>query len=74
MRKYQVLSEFKLPDGFREKHAVFVQIWWIVQATLFSMSPQFMYGWRNFLLRLFGASIGRNVIIRPTVRVTTLGN
>jgi len=29
-----------------------------------------MYGWRNFLLRLFGAKIGQGVIIRPSVRVT----
>ena len=34
------------------------------------MSPQFLYGFRNFLLRLFGAKIGKNVIIRPTVRIT----
>lgn len=70
MHKYQDLSEFKLPNGFRNKHAVTVQMWWIVQATLFSMSPQFMYSWRNFLLRSFGAKIGKNVIIRPSVRVT----
>ena len=47
-----------------------VQLWWIVQATLFRLSPQVMYGWRRFLLRLFGASIGHDVIIRPTVRIT----
>ena len=29
-----------------------------------------MYNWRNFLLRLFGAKIGKNVIIRPTARIT----
>jgi putative colanic acid biosynthesis acetyltransferase WcaF len=34
------------------------------------MSPQFLYGFRNFLLRLFGAKIGKKVIIRPTARIT----
>ena len=34
------------------------------------LSPQFAYKWRNCLLRLFGANIGHNVIIRPTVRIT----
>jgi putative colanic acid biosynthesis acetyltransferase WcaF len=29
-----------------------------------------MYGWRRFLLRSFGASIGSRVLIRPSVRVT----
>ena len=28
-----------------------------------------MYGWRRFLLRSFGAQIGKNVIIRPTVKI-----
>lgn len=47
-----------------------VQLWWIVQATLFRGSPQFMYGWRRFLLRLFGARIGRSVLVRGTARIT----
>jgi putative colanic acid biosynthesis acetyltransferase WcaF len=47
-----------------------VQLWWIVQATLFAISPQFMFGWRRWLLRLFGAKVGRGVLLRPSVRVT----
>lgn len=70
MKKVQQLNTFKLPKNFRGKNAFIVQLWWIVQGTLFKMSPQFLYGYRNFLLRLFGAKIGKNVIIRPTVRVT----
>jgi putative colanic acid biosynthesis acetyltransferase WcaF len=67
--KTQNLSEFKLPAGFRGRSAVVVQLWWLVQATLFRASPQFMYAWRNALLRLFGARVGRNVLIRPTARI-----
>lgn len=67
---YQKLTLFKLPNGFRGRGAITVQIWWFIQATLFALSPQFMYGWRNFLLRRFGAKIGKNVIIRPSVRIT----
>jgi putative colanic acid biosynthesis acetyltransferase WcaF len=66
----QNLSEFKLPAGFRGKSVFIVQFWWIVQATIFSKSPQFLYGWRRFLLRIFGAKIGRGVMVRPSVRVT----
>lgn len=29
-----------------------------------------MYGWRRFLLRLFGAQIGKKALIRPSVNVT----
>lgn len=68
--RYQDLSTFRLPSNFRGKPSWFVQLWWLVEATLFRASPQFMYGFRRSLLRLFGARIGRDVIIRPTVRVT----
>lgn len=68
--QYQDLSKFELPLGFRGRSAVVVQAWWIVEKTLFSLSPQAMYGWRAFLLRCFGAKIGRSVIIRPSVSVT----
>lgn len=63
----QELNKFKLPKNFRGRNAFVVQIWWIVQAIFFKNSPQFMYGFRRFLLRLFGAKIGKKVIIRPTV-------
>ncbi|PWJ40933.1 putative colanic acid biosynthesis acetyltransferase [Sediminitomix flava] len=66
----QDLSQFKLPKNFRGRNAIWVQIWWVVQSMLFGTSLQFMYGWRRFLLRLFGAEIGKNVIIRPSVKVT----
>lgn len=33
-------------------------------------TPQALYSWRRFILRLFGAEIGGNVLIRPGVRVT----
>ena len=66
----QQLNTFKLPQNFRGRNAFVVQLWWLVQSILFSNSPQFMYGFRRFLLRLFGAKIGKDVIIRPTVRIT----
>ena len=68
--KYQNLDQYKTPSDFRGKSKLTVQLWWIVQASLFRCSPQFLYGWRRFLLRSFGAKIGKDVIIRPTVRIT----
>lgn len=67
---YQRIDKFSLPANFRGRSAIIVQLWWLVQSTFFAWSPQFLYGWRRFLLRLFGATIGKNVLIRPTVKVT----
>ena len=66
----QDLSRFILPTGFRGRNAFVVQLWWLVQATVFNWSPQFMYQFRAMLLRLFGAQIGKGVLVRPTVCVT----
>jgi putative colanic acid biosynthesis acetyltransferase WcaF len=68
--RIQDLSRSKVPRGFRGRPAWFVQLWWLAQALLFHPSPQVMYGWRRFLLRAFGARIGRGVLIRPSVSVT----
>jgi putative colanic acid biosynthesis acetyltransferase WcaF len=69
-RVYQDLSAFRMPSAFRGRAAWFVQLWWLVEAVLFRPSPQVFYGWRRMLLRLFGAHVGKGVIIRPTVQVT----
>jgi putative colanic acid biosynthesis acetyltransferase WcaF len=66
----QDLSRFRMPPNFRGRSALAVQLWWLVQATLFRWSPQFAYGFRNALLRAFGAKVGHGVIVRPTVTVT----
>lgn len=66
----QRLDRFVLPLDFRGRSGFLCQLWWLVQSCLFATSPQFLYGWRRLLLRMFGANIGRDVIIRPSVRVT----
>jgi putative colanic acid biosynthesis acetyltransferase WcaF len=67
---YQDLSAFRLPENFRGRPGWLVQAWWLVQWFLFRPSPQALYGWRRFLLRLFGARIGQHVLVRPTAWVT----
>jgi putative colanic acid biosynthesis acetyltransferase WcaF len=66
----QRLDKFRVPDGFRGRSALVVLLWQLVQATLFSLSPQPLYAWRRGLLRVFGAKVGRKVLLRPTARVT----
>lgn len=68
--QYQDLSKHKVPCSFRGKNKFIVQLWWITQSTLFAWSPQILYGWRRFLLRLFGAKIGNGVLLRPSVKIT----
>lgn len=69
-RKYQDLKNFKVTEGFRGKSKVVVQLWWIVESTFFALSPQFFYGWRRFLLKMFGAKIGKGVLIRSSAKFT----
>lgn len=77
--RYQDLGSFRMPLGFRGRSAFVVQLWWIVQSTLFAWSPQVLFAWRVFLLRLFGARIGSGVRIRSSTKITfpwklTIGN
>ena len=67
---WQQLDRFRMPPGFRGRQSWYVQIWWLVHAILFRPSPQVLYGWRRWLLRRFGARIGRGAVIRPSVRIT----
>ena len=69
MMSYQQLEKFKLPTNFRGKGGWYVQVWWIVQKLFFNSSPQFMYAWRRFLLKMFGAKIGKGVILRPSAHI-----
>jgi putative colanic acid biosynthesis acetyltransferase WcaF len=47
---------------------------WEASWFLFAWSPRQIWGWRNVLLRLFGARIGRRVRIHPSVRIATPWN
>lgn len=68
--KYQDLSKFKISKEFRGRSAIYTQIWWIVQATLIGLSPQPLYRWRAFWLKVFGAEIGYGLKMRPSARIT----
>jgi putative colanic acid biosynthesis acetyltransferase WcaF len=40
-------------------------LWTVVWIVLFRPSPRFLHSWRAFLLRIFGAKLGRNCHIYP---------
>ncbi|MFD0671321.1 putative colanic acid biosynthesis acetyltransferase [Cohnella sp. GCM10027633] len=64
------LDEYDQNGFSRGRNGLFVLLWWFVQGTLFRFSLHPMYGWRRFVLRLFGANIGRKVLIRPSAKFT----
>jgi putative colanic acid biosynthesis acetyltransferase WcaF len=45
------------------------RILWMLAWPLFRCSPRPLFGWRRFVLRCFGAKVGRNVHIYPSVRI-----
>lgn len=66
---FQNLEAPPTPSGFRGKNKVLVQIWYLTEALLFRPTPAVLNRWRVWLLRLFGARIGRGVKVRSSVRV-----
>lgn len=45
------------------------RVLWALATPLFRLSPRPCYGWRRWLLRRFGASVGRDVRIHPSTRI-----
>lgn len=45
------------------------RVMWAAAQPLFALSPRLLWAWRAWLLRLFGARIGRDVHIHPSVRI-----
>lgn len=44
-------------------------LWELLRAPLFAWTPRPLWGWRRFVLRMFGARVGREVHIYPSVRI-----
>ena len=59
-------SRKNIPYSFNEYLG---RILWSLISPLFRYSPRPFFNWRSFLLRLFGAKIGRNVHIYPTTKI-----
>lgn len=54
----------------RGRNSFIVILWFIVNETLFRWSLHNMYGYRAFLLRIFGCRVGKNTRIRRRVEIT----
>ncbi|WP_341279081.1 putative colanic acid biosynthesis acetyltransferase [Paenibacillus sp. FSL H8-0537] len=64
------LDQYEQAGYSRGRSGAYVLLWWLIQGTLFRFSLHNMYAWRSFLLRLFGANIGKDVLIRSTAKFT----
>jgi len=67
------MSFYRLDDwddsGFEYgRPKFFVFLWFLCQDTLFRLSPIPFYGFRRWLLKLFGCKVGSGAIIRPRAR------
>lgn len=46
------------------------RVLWAMVHPLFGFSPRPLWGWRRWMLRRFGADIGRQVRVHPTAKIT----
>ena len=44
-------------------------VWAVVEVLFFRLSPKPLHAWRSFLLRLFGAKVGKGVHVYPRVKI-----
>ena len=64
MRKHQLIDIALNRESVKySKTEQLKRILWGMAKPLFRFSPRIFFGWRRFLLRLFGAKVGKNVNI-----------
>ncbi|MCC0175731.1 colanic acid biosynthesis acetyltransferase WcaF [Waterburya agarophytonicola K14] len=62
------LRQYNPSQHDRGRSSLIVILWWLLQGILFPLSLHNFNSFRAWLLRLFGAKIGRGVVIRPSAR------
>jgi putative colanic acid biosynthesis acetyltransferase WcaF len=62
-------SDPYIRPAFSVKNRVMRFAWTLVYASLFRPSPRLFRGWRAFLLRCFGARLGRDCAIYPRAEI-----
>lgn len=64
------LRQYNQSNFERGRPGWYVLLWWLVQAIAFPLTPHPVHAPRRLLLKLFGAQVGKGVVIRPTARFT----
>jgi putative colanic acid biosynthesis acetyltransferase WcaF len=60
----------KFHSYYTKKELSYRLLWFFVYPVFFRYSPRLIYSWRNFILRLLGAKIGKGVKIYPSAKIT----
>ena len=63
------MSEILINNNFGLTNKIIRSIWSVIYYSLFRFSPIPLFSYRNFILKLFGATIGNNVKIYPSVKI-----
>ena len=57
------------PSPHSVKNRILRVIWGMVQGSIFRFSPRPCHGWRNFILRLFGADVHKSARVYPRAKI-----
>lgn len=57
------------PSPYSFQNKVMRVLWGIVYSSVFRFSPRKCHAWRRWLLRLFGAKLGKNTKVFPSTKV-----
>ena len=64
------ISENRRTRKWTKRELIGRALWEFLSVPLFAWSPRPLWGWRRALLRIFGAKVGRQVHIFPSVKVS----
>lgn len=69
MRVMGLGGDKEYPSTLSLKNRIGRFIWEVVYLVLFRPTPKYLHGWRMWLLRVFGARIGRGAAVHPSVKI-----
>jgi putative colanic acid biosynthesis acetyltransferase WcaF len=69
-RPWVRLDTYDQREYYPGRSKTVIALWWFLQAVIFPLTLHAHHGPRRWLLRRFGARVGRGVVIRPTARFT----
>jgi putative colanic acid biosynthesis acetyltransferase WcaF len=63
------VSAWSRPSSHSLRNKIARGLWEAVWMVFYRPSPTICYGWRRFLLRMFGGKIGRGVCVHPSTKI-----
>ena len=69
VREFMINTDTYTGPSFTLRNRIKRLIWGCVYVLFFRYSPKPFHAWRSFLLRLFGATVGKGVHVYPAVKI-----